>query len=181
MILDTLGKKYGTDKAEGSHNYLFMYEFFLQRFRDKPIRLLEMGVGNGASLRMWREYFPLAVIVGFDIDPQRMENAGRRVDIHIGDQGNDEDLQRVQDAHGPFDVIVDDAGHDPRMQVSAYKWLLPKMPAGGIYILEDVGGGEAIEFLKQIMQNVLQNQCEYPIEMLAIKHETSVTVLKGGS
>ena len=65
--LDAIGIKHSTDKCSMVHNYLGKYEFFLQRFRYQPIRLLELGVFKGASLRMWQEYFPHVEIFGVDI------------------------------------------------------------------------------------------------------------------
>jgi RHS repeat-associated protein len=70
MTLDEIGLKFGTDKSSIYHNYLSFYERFFERYRDEPIKLLEIGVAGGASLAMWNEYFPQALIVGADIDPE---------------------------------------------------------------------------------------------------------------
>ena len=42
--LETIGKKYGTDKCSMAHNYLNKYEIFLKKFHDKRVRVLELGV-----------------------------------------------------------------------------------------------------------------------------------------
>src|SRR6516162_7560035 len=141
-ILDVLGRKHGTDKASGSHNYHDWYHGYLQRLRDEPIKLLEIGVGDGASLRMWRDYFHRGHIVGMDLREDRKElfTGDQRIAIEIGNSGVDNDLHRVAEAHFPFDVIVDDGGHDPQDQILAYHVLMDYMRPGGFYILEDVGG-----------------------------------------
>ena len=36
--------------------------------RDSKINILEIGIENGDSLRIWREYFSKANICGVDID-----------------------------------------------------------------------------------------------------------------
>jgi RHS repeat-associated protein len=66
MTLDEIGLKFGTDKSSIYHNYLPFYE----RYRNEPMKLLEIGVAGGASLAMWTEYFPNSAIVGADIDPE---------------------------------------------------------------------------------------------------------------
>jgi len=71
--LNELARAHGTDKA-GDHSYTGAYEFHLAGFRDRPVRLLEIGVGGyedpdqgGESLRMWKEYFAHGQIFGLDI------------------------------------------------------------------------------------------------------------------
>ena len=39
------------------HHYFDIYERHFGRYRDRPIRMLEIGVFRGGSLRMWKEYF----------------------------------------------------------------------------------------------------------------------------
>jgi len=46
--------KYGTEKPLG---YLLLYEAAFAHLLDKEIKLLELGVGKGDSLLMWRDYF----------------------------------------------------------------------------------------------------------------------------
>jgi hypothetical protein len=56
-ILNDLGLKYGTDKSSSSHGYLDIYERHFCQMKDEPIRVLEIGIFNGSSLKMWEEYF----------------------------------------------------------------------------------------------------------------------------
>ena len=43
--------------------YLDEYERIFSEYRDKPVRLLEIGVQNGGSLEIWRQYFPNAELI----------------------------------------------------------------------------------------------------------------------
>jgi len=53
----------GKKITKWSH-YFPVYEKHFAPLRDKPIKLLEIGVLNGGSLEMWRKYFhPDSVIV----------------------------------------------------------------------------------------------------------------------
>ena len=50
-------------------HYFPIYEKHFEPIRNKPIKILEIGILNGGSLEMWRYYFPEATIVGIDINP----------------------------------------------------------------------------------------------------------------
>ena len=61
--LINLATRYGTDKW-GSHYYAQHYDAHFSKYRNKKIKILEIGVGGykdpnkgGESLRMWKEYF----------------------------------------------------------------------------------------------------------------------------
>ncbi len=108
--LDALAMRYGSDKGGKGrnslnperlpHNYAGFYsKLFLGR-RTHIRRVLECGIGSkdpaidgfmgenavvGASLRMWRDYFPNAQIVGVDIDPKCMF-ADERISTFVVDQ-----------------------------------------------------------------------------------------------
>jgi hypothetical protein len=57
--LDEVGLKHGTDKSSDGHNHLTFYGNFFLPLRESGIRILEIGVLRGASVRTWEEYFPM--------------------------------------------------------------------------------------------------------------------------
>ena len=68
--LTELAVEFGTDKW-GVHRYTPHYERHLQHLRRETFTLLELGIGgykkrrrSGASMKMWRWFFPKATIVG---------------------------------------------------------------------------------------------------------------------
>ena len=72
------------------HHYLPVYEKFLSRYKNKPIKFLEIGVSRGGSLSLWRKYFgPDATIYGVDIDPRCKEYDGLDAQVRIGSQDDD--------------------------------------------------------------------------------------------
>lgn len=156
-LLNQLGLRYRTDKASSGHNYLDFYQRFLAEFREREIRLLEIGVGDGASLRMWRDFFPLAQIIGFDNNDGTLKYAGERITVVLGDQGNVDDLSRLANRYAPFDVIVDDGGHAPVQQITSLRTLFSSVAVPGYYILEDVGAQETVEYLQKICASVVQD------------------------
>ncbi|TIN50291.1 MAG: class I SAM-dependent methyltransferase, partial [Mesorhizobium sp.] len=49
--------------------YLSTYDHIFSEYRDRPVRILEVGVQNGGSLEIWQKYFPNAeIIVGCDVN-----------------------------------------------------------------------------------------------------------------
>jgi cyclopropane fatty-acyl-phospholipid synthase-like methyltransferase len=137
--LDNIGLKYGTDKASKNHNYLNFYERFLAPLRFvSGVRLLELGVFEGASVKMWEEYFPEAKIIGADNDRAKLKYATARIVMEYADQSDVADLIRLSQAHGPFDVVIDDGSHIWDHQIASLRYLYPFVKTGGYYILEDI-------------------------------------------
>lgn len=71
--LTQLAILYGTDKF-GYHDYTPNYFKLLKHLREKPVKVLEIGVGGyadndrgGQSLRVWRDFFEQGEITGIDI------------------------------------------------------------------------------------------------------------------
>jgi hypothetical protein len=133
----------GTDKF-GLHDYTPNYDKLFARLRDKPIKVLEIGVGGyadddrgGQSLEVWRDYFPNAQITGIDIQKKTMD-LGPRVEILQGSQVDPEFLKDLVAKRGPFDIIVDDGSHRNEHIVESYQLLFPTLVPGGVYVAEDV-------------------------------------------
>ncbi|MBR2214318.1 MAG: class I SAM-dependent methyltransferase [Selenomonadaceae bacterium] len=134
--LDKIGCAEHTDKCSLSHNYLRKYEFFLQKFKYDTFNLLELGIFNGSSLRMWRRYFPKAFIYGVDIEPRCGAYGKDGITVLIRDLSKEENLKEL--AALKATVIIDDASHIWSHQLKALSILFPTLPSGGVYILEDL-------------------------------------------
>lgn len=134
MTLDELGLQYGTDKASSHHGYMPFYEQHLAHRRHQPLTLLELGVKRGASLRVWRDWFPNAKIVGLDRKPPI------EVDGCTIIQGSQDDPTAITTLaeHGPFDIIIDDASHDSSKTITSFELLYPHLNPAGMYIIEDL-------------------------------------------
>jgi predicted O-methyltransferase YrrM len=126
----------GTDGIHKLRHYLPIYQAALIRTE----RMLEIGVGRGGSLRMWREYLPDVTIVGLDINPEakQYDNPQNHVHVQIGDQTDTTFLERLLDEFGPFDTVLDDGGHTPKQMIGSFQYLFPRLKPGGVYIVEDI-------------------------------------------
>lgn len=132
-VLDRIGTKHGTDKASTFHDYLRIYSRIMSPGQN--VMLLEIGWGDGASMKMWRDYFaPGSVIVGIDIEPkeeipgvyfEHVDATAPIVQEHIGD-------------YGLFDFIIDDGSHMSPDVIATFQLLWPLVKPGGFYIIEDL-------------------------------------------
>jgi hypothetical protein len=114
-MLTDIANKYDTDKGSRcSHNpplnFTPIYEMMLGKMREKPLKILEIGVANGNSLRMWAEYFPKAHIFGADIDDKSYLNTDR-IKTFRCDQSDRESLKRLIAQTGDVDIIIEDGSH----------------------------------------------------------------------
>ena len=140
--LDKLGEIYRTDKI-GTHFYTQHYSSHFDRFRNKDINLLEIGVGGydkphkgGKSLRMWKKYFPEAQIYSIDIH-DKSAHEENRINIFRGSQIDESFLNDVVQQMGDVDLIIDDGSHINSHVITTFKILFPKLKDGGIYVIED--------------------------------------------
>jgi cephalosporin hydroxylase len=141
MKLSDIGKKHKTLKnthVTNGKTLLDLYEPFFERYKDENPMILEIGVLDGASLRTWKEYFEACFIVGFDINPDAINQMEHGIHIVIGDQSNEEDLKQVLPGKNKYDIIIDDGSHVNEYTLKSFKFLWPHLNSGGVYILEDM-------------------------------------------
>ena len=124
------------------HHYFEIYEKHFVSYRGRPVRMLEIGVFRGGSLRMWKQYFhPESIIVGIDIDKscKEHERAEENVFVRIGSQADPEFLAKVTEEFGPFDIILDDGSHKTHHQNVSFGALFrASLKDGGCYMVEDM-------------------------------------------
>jgi len=124
------------------HHYFNIYTRHFDQYRDRPIKMLEIGVFRGGSLRMWKDYFhPESTIVGIDIDKtcKDHEIADRNVFVRIGSQADPGFLAEVNREFGPFDIILDDGSHKTHHQNISFGALFRSaLKEGGCYMVEDL-------------------------------------------
>ncbi len=93
-------------------HYFDVYEKHLQRFVGKSLTLFEIGVNQGGSLYMWREYFGAnARIIGIDNNPMCQAFDSLQIDVRIGGQEDTIFLQSILEEFGTPDVVIDDGSH----------------------------------------------------------------------
>ena len=170
-----LAYKYGTDKCpQIGHEYTpFYYDLFNHR-KDEIKKVVELGIGNsehlnrkgrntketptmGASLYMWRDFFPNAQIYGADCFPETHFEAERIKTIQC-DERKKEDLRNlIKQTGSDIDIFIDDALHRTNVQIFVAKIILPLLDKDATYIIEDCKNphGIAEHFQKHVRQIVM--------------------------
>ena len=163
-ILSQLCDKYGSDKGEidnshqpynwPAHSYSEYYYRLFSHCRLGIKKVFECGIGTtntnipcsmgekgkpGASLRVWRDFFPNATIYGADIDKNILFSEKRIKTFYI-DQLDSKAISNFWKNIGlfDFDFIVDDGLHTFKAGITLFKNSIERLSQTGIYVIEDV-------------------------------------------
>lgn len=166
-LLDKLAIIRGTDKSSQIHNYCVKYEKYLPFKRTDELKVLEIGVLDGSSLKMWSDYFIFSEIIGIDINKQCKEYEEGRIKVEIGSQNNKYFLNEIGEKYQMFDMILDDGSHINSDVIFSFEHLFKYVKPGGLYIVEDTetsywneyGGGfrkegTVIEYFKKLIDDI---------------------------
>lgn len=130
---------YDTDKAP----YAASYERIFGSLAEQDIKLLELGVLRGGSLKLWRDYFTNGQIVGLDLNRIQITDSDR-IRLYQGSQDDLGLLHTIGKENAPqgFDIIIDDASHIGEITRKSFWFLFNNcLKPGGIYVIEDWGSG----------------------------------------
>jgi hypothetical protein len=152
--LCALALKYRSDKCpEILHGYTPYYHSLFKNNREEVRKVLEIGIGTpstmqvdgykaGASLFMWKDYFPKAMIYGVDILDEAMVNEFRIQSYKCDQSKREELIELAKKLGGNFDLIIDDGSHNPKDQMLTALVLIPLLKPGGYYVIEDARAAE---------------------------------------
>lgn len=119
-------------------HFFEIYEKHFERFRGKPIVMLEIGVSQGGSLQMWKDYFgPEAKIYGVDVNPNCKNLEEDNIKIFIGSQSDRSFLRNLKSQLPPIDILLDDGGHTMKQQIVTFEELFDHIKEDGVYMCED--------------------------------------------
>ena len=162
--LSELCDLYGSDKGQldahdqpydwPAHTYTDYYSTLFDHCREHVLNVFECGMGTnnpevrsnmgvhgkpGASLRVWRDYFPKASIVGADIDPDILFSEPRIQTFHL-DQTDPESIANLwrQIKTPSFDLMIDDGLHEFAAGSCLFMHSIHKLAPHGLYVIEDV-------------------------------------------
>jgi precorrin-6B methylase 2 len=159
LFLDE-SRGWGTDKLT-KHPYTEDYDPLFEQWRDKPVKLLEIGAYHGASTIAWDKYFPQGDITVVDIKPRKsLENIQGRVDptrtrIIIADAYTKE----FADSQSSFDIVNDDGPHDLESILQCARLYYPKLNPGGVLVIEDILRQEWIDLIIAELPEGTKTKC----------------------
>lgn len=149
--LDEIAIECQTDRATAftrtygkPHGYAPQYDRLFSSLRDKPVKMLEIGVGGGESIQMWLQYFPKAKVFGVDTthdtNPWDKPGTTDRYTFVNGDQSCKTFWACfLADYGGDWDIVCDDGGHFSNQIITSFECLWPALAPGGLYAIEDLG------------------------------------------
>jgi len=118
--------------------YFDSYDHFFRDYRNKEITFVEIGVLDGGSLFMWRDFFgEKARIIGVDLNPAAKKWEKEGFEIFIGNQSDKSFWDGFIKEIGAIDIVLDDGGHTYSQQIITAESLLAYMNDGGIIVVED--------------------------------------------
>jgi hypothetical protein len=144
--LTEIGLKYQTDKAY-FHLFTEFYNNYFERFLNRPINILEIGIFEGRSLLMLKEFFPESSIYSIDINPQSVAlNLGNNIHTYLCSQDDFSNLQKIFN-NKKFDIIIEDGSHMTSHQQTSLGFFFPYLNSGGIYVCEDLHTSYSSEYV----------------------------------
>src|SRR5450759_1724101 len=147
MSSKTLHQLYAEHTGKVSDKwYLYLTEFdrLLNDYREKSVRLLEIGIQNGGSLDIWSKYFSSAeALIGCDINPDcaHLSYDDSLIGVVVGDANTPDVCQRIFQRSPQFDIIIDDGSHWSSDIIKSFALYFPRIADGGIFIAEDLHCG----------------------------------------
>jgi hypothetical protein len=149
-----------TDKNT-THSYLELYETLLFSKKETAKHVLEIGVFNGGSIKLWHDYFTQATIYGLDTIKikymwDEIKN-NKRIVLSCFDAYNEDFFYNELVAKNiKFDFMLDDGPHTLDSMKTFIKLYSQIMTEDGILIIEDVPEWEWIELLKNEVPETLK-------------------------
>lgn len=177
---------YGSDK--NLSNYTEVYEEIFERIRNIELDILEVGIGSlaggvsnmnrtqiqnykqGASLRVWRDWFRYSNIWGMDIAEDCMFKEDR-INTVLCDSTNKEKIDEVL-GNLKFWIIIDDGWHNVEGQKKTFEGLWDRVYNGGIYVIEDIEAGNGSDIYRYMKNKEINYNKNKNGNLLWIHKET---------
>ena len=176
-MINNLKKKFNISKYKSLkwEKYFEVYENIFNKFRNKKIIFVEIGIFQGGSLEIWRKYFgKKARIIGIDLNPNCKKFKKKGIEIFIGDQSSPVFWKKFFRRVGKVDIVLDDGGHTNKQQISTVLNTIKQIKNGGRLIVKDTHTSydkkfgnpskySFINFAKQVIDDVNQT---YPFKKI---------------
>ena len=141
-----------TDKNT-DHSYLELYQSLLVSKKTSATNILEIGIYNGGSIKLWYDFFTNATIYALDI--MQLDNVwnelkdNNRIKLHTSiDAYNLENFNAIFSKEIKFDMVLDDGPHSLESMMQFIRLYSTLLKDDGILIIEDVQDWDWIELLK---------------------------------
>lgn len=132
ISLDEIGIMHDCELSSLGRDELRRWQWLLSPLREERFDLLDIGCGDGASLRVWRAWFPRARLVGLDVRRVMVPDVEDCTIVH-GCQ-TDPDLLRALARDSRFRLVIDDGSRHADDKLRTFLTLFPWMEPDGLYL-----------------------------------------------
>ena len=132
------------------NHYFDVYNRHFSKYVGQSPKVLEMGVYQGGSLKMYEQYFGEgASVVGIDIFPGTIKLRDVGLNVHLGSQVDAGFLRALTEEYGPWDIVIDDASHRTAHQLESFRLFMQPgwMADNSTYLIEDTHTSEWPEYI----------------------------------
>jgi len=150
-----------TDKGT-YHSYIQnYYTNIFSNIRNEDIKILEIGVLDGKSIKFWNDWFINAEIIGMDINTKSKPFIDANgYTVLWEDAYTKQGVSNFEDNY--FDFIIDDGPHTLASQLYSSVKYFSKLKIGGLLIIEDIFDFNYVEEIKEnIESNFSSDEYEF--------------------
>jgi hypothetical protein len=154
------------------HSYLYLYEKKFHDIKYKAKNILEIGIGNGGSIKLWHDYFVNSNIYALDISDLNILWDGikhnDRIKLITSTDAYNEDFfnNHFLNKNMKFDILLDDGPHTLESMKQFITLYTKVMAEDGILIIEDV---QHINWIQELIKVVPEHLKKY-IEVYDLRH-----------
>jgi predicted O-methyltransferase YrrM len=199
-----IGKKYDTDKSSQRNNitnsrhchpYTLFYDGLFKNKKEETLKIAELGILDGASMLMWREYFKNANIYGFEYNSTLITNFKQKFNndritlANIDVTNKDSITNAFKQLDISYDLIIEDTTHQFEDQIRVIENVYPYLKEGGMLIIEDIFKSyNENDYLKRLEPILKHFQDYYFVELDHVNKNSTgwnndklFVLVKGGS
>ena len=161
MSLVELANNSKTDKNT-THSYLPIYQELFINKKETAKNILEIGIGEGGSIKLWNDFFTNANVYSIDIiDIDRIWNDiknNEKIILYTSTNAYNEEFFNMNflDKNIKCDIILDDGPHTLDSMIQFIKLYSQILCDDGILIIEDVQSWDWIDILKNAVPDHLK-------------------------
>ena len=161
------------------HSYLPLYDLLLKNKKNTCKNIIEIGVGQGGSIKLWHDYFPNATIYGCDIESLMCHQIEYNNRIKLFPSTNAYDplfINQIKDIQ--FDIALDDGKKTLDSMIQFINMYLPLIKEDGILIIEDVQDISWLDVLSSVVPKESKNNIKtYDLRGIKNRYDDIVFVI----
>jgi predicted O-methyltransferase YrrM len=120
------------------------YEGLFKNKKNENLKIAELGILDGASLLMWKEYFTNSEIYGFEYNDDLINNFKKKFNndritlSNIDVTNKNSIINAFSTTNLLYDIIIEDTTHRFEDQIRVIENIYQYLKPGGVLIIEDI-------------------------------------------